>query len=462
MSAFPATALLPKQYSRLCTSWTKNSDGNVAGPIFEELSTVLHGVDYHTSVPRVKGGPKYLPETYQIRTVFAPVDTLITRSAAYSKYYHQELRSTTWGFTSIPSDWLWSDSGLQAPDTIKTVKARLYLKTMDKIKGDQANLSVDAFEAKETIKLLRDLTSIKRAADRFKREMSIKTTKRSKRQYVIVYDDNGNPTKQRRYFDTDGSRKRVIRARTSKSGSGVDLVYSDVDYNVGGKAAYFRDQWMQARFGIRPLIGSIFDTMKAMLNNRLNGKFTTRCTSTIKSELKKTQGLGTYESPLVTYKVFQDTRGVMISQWSFPPNQPFIQDFLSLNPIGIAWELLPLSWMADYFVNVGQTLQNWEDWFRFNSAYVGGMTTVVTREVRDVSSAGQTDYAIRYWPNGNPQDGVHSRREFGRSFCKVTRKERVIHSTLPAPGGLTAKVDLSAAKVLDVCSVISQILKSHG
>jgi len=55
MSAFPATALLPKQYSRLCTSWTKNSDGNVAGPIFEELSTVLHGVDYHTSVPRVKG-----------------------------------------------------------------------------------------------------------------------------------------------------------------------------------------------------------------------------------------------------------------------------------------------------------------------------------------------------------------------------------------------------------------------
>jgi hypothetical protein len=70
----------------------------------------------------------------------------------------------------------------------------------------------------------------------------------------------------------------------------------------------------------------------------------------------------------------------------------------SLNPLSIAWELAPLSFVVDYFVDIGDYLRNVETALLYNANFVGGYTSRLMRwecsyggpvSVQDVSNVDQ-------------------------------------------------------------------------
>lgn len=433
MSAFPATFLQLSNYQTFVSLLS-------TGPGFYSETTsesplVGFRVDYHHSVKRSKTSPKYLPQSYQLRRI------------SYGLHSSTDIRGYLGGTTTTvsratspywSSPWEYDAQDLISEDLRPSLAEQLLEKVFAQLKQDTANLSVDALEAKQTLKLIRSLLSVRKAAEEFSKAVSRKGPHRPKRKYVIVYDEHGRPTKERRYYDVPGSP-----GRDSK------------------RAAYIRDKWLEARYGIRPLVSSIFDTMKALLNQRITGNVTIKVRVKGHRKSKQVTGDGTSIFPFGEFDVVYDVRGSAVFSFGLPDSGSQLQNFASLNPAGWVWEALPLSFVADWFWNVGQTLQNWEDWFRYSSSFRGGATTFVEREVRTVSYRGYFSQPIRYYPNGNVvEDIVYERSLRGASQCIYTRKRREVHSALPSPSGVTSRVNLNSAKVVDLCSIISQKLKT--
>lgn len=434
MAAFPATNLLLSNYQTFVSSNFTGPSG--AQTEWSNRPFTGYKVLYHSSVKRTAGSPKYLPESYALKRISYGLHTSVSKYGFWGVLCTQVSCADTsyWGF---PVSWDWNADTLQSPSMSSAVKNRLLEKTLDKLKQDQANVSVDVIEARQTLRLIKSLVSVKKAAEEFERAMRKKGPYRPKRKYVVVYDHNGNPTKERRYFDSPGSPGRDSR-----------------------RAAYLRDKWMETRYGVRPLVSSIFDTMKALLNIHLSGAFTIKVSTHRENETIKTVGLGSNSSPSGRYYIHQDVRGYMVSRFRIPANASSVQDFFSLNPVGWAWEAMPLSFVADWFVNVGQTIQNWEDWFRFASYCEGSMTTLVTKEVRQVSYYGYSSSPVRYTASGRVADGTYVTSRNGSVQCIFTEKVRSVQSSLPTPCGPSVRVNLDSAKIVDLCSIISQKLRS--
>jgi hypothetical protein len=88
-----------------------------------------------------------------------------------------------------------------------------------------------------------------------------------------------------------------------------------------------------------------------------------------------------------SFPFFQETvrgkleqRGEMSTQWRIPPSRLLdLAKWSSFNPSGLAWELLPYSFVVDWFVDVGGYLRDLESAFLYRSSYVRGYFTHTRR-----------------------------------------------------------------------------------
>jgi hypothetical protein len=111
----------------------------------------------------------------------------------------------------------------------------------------------------------------------------------------------------------------------------------------------FGDYWMTYRYGIMPLAYSVRDVMKTM-----NRGIAVR---TRKHKSIKPQETGqSYPGPSVTYKVEEVTGSVElygeIFQY-FTSSEIARLTGVSMNPLVTAWELIPYSFVFDWFIGIG-------------------------------------------------------------------------------------------------------------
>jgi len=108
-------------------------------------------------------------------------------------------------------------------------------------------------------------------------------------------------------------------------------------------------QWMQYRYGIMPLVHSLNDIRK--LEYRSNS------VSTRKTRTVSAQPTGvTLPSPSTQYKWTDFEGDVVIKATVFQYFNQVSEAWhsgLGINPMRTAWELIPMSFVADWFVNVG-------------------------------------------------------------------------------------------------------------
>lgn len=137
--------------------------------------------------------------------------------------------------------------------------------------------------------------------------------------------------------------------------------------------------WLEYQYGWRPLVQTVYDCANRLVEPSLTDRWPLLV---LKTRAKEREPL-TLKRPAPYFPPFKERidslaihRGEMVAQWRIPPSR--LLDFsrwTSLNPAGIAWELMPYSFVVDWFIDVGGWIRNLESAMLFQSAFVRGYYT---------------------------------------------------------------------------------------
>lgn len=293
----------------------------------------------------------------------------------------------------------------------------------EQIRG-QGNLIVDLAESHQTLKMLKATLSLRKVVKTFFDELII----------------------PRKWSQPKGR----FRTQTLERSRGDDALRQRLDYMT--------DKWLEYRYGWQPLIYSIYDcattlTGKHFLNRQypVTEKASRRFVNVAKSP---TQG-----GQIVTTE-FTNVRMLTTCVFNIGYTNP-VMDFTSLNPLGIAFELMPLSFVADWVVNISGTLQAWENHVLFADRFVEGFRSyshLVTRGRR----ATFADYVPimpdpeRPGKNLPNPIGQHFRFEDSSFYEKEFRRSPL--SSLPRPGGIRVQPYFNAKRQLDAAALLHNLV----
>lgn len=294
------------------------------------------------------------------------------------------------------------------PRTDDTALASIF----DQIRGN-SNLAVDILEGGSTVKMLSNLRKLKKE--------------------VI---------------------KTVVSTKKSKRYKGLTTSQERLDF--------FTSKWLEGRYGWMPLIHSTYDAVET-LGKRFSGRLVpVRGRSTVKVEKLSVSGSPvSIADPLTRELRTLSYRTEVVCLFSLPEaNQ--LYDWTTLSPATLAWELAPLSFVADWFVNVGDLLSLWENHFIFASKFVRGYRTRSYKELITTRRSASYSSSPPRWPEGTPMDGIYARSLSGGD--RVIRKymNREVLYTLPLPSqGIRVRPELNAKRMLDAVSLFHTFTKSE-
>jgi hypothetical protein len=295
------------------------------------------------------------------------------------------------------------------PDFGRTLD-RCMEKIYDQLRGN-LNLAVDLAESAQTIRMLRNAVSLKKFVTRFSRE--------------------------------------VVKHRKFKSiPKGPTQSQRQVDYVTR--------KWLEGRYGWMPLIRSIYDAAE-QLRKRLEARtITVKARSGVKKEEKLNPLSGWADGwygGLENY--FSSYRTEVGCVFNMPDDTYSLANWTSLNPLAIAWELTPYSFIADWFLNVSQYLDGWENKVLYDRYFRGGYVTHSYVEHYTYFQVYTHDVPYTFWPDGQAITG--GRQSAAQSgYRRASGKDRQLLLSLPIPSGLRIDVNLNAKRMLDTSALIWQ------
>lgn len=210
--------------------------------------------------------------------------------------------------------------------------------------------------------------------------------------------------------------------------------------------------WLQFTYGWKPLLSDVFgiadESIRRVVATLEKVKATARLTLTGQRNLTR------YFLGANVPSVAQGTGSqacTIVCTLEVPSSSFDLARWTSLNPVSLAWELIPYSFVVDWFVDVGSYLRNLETALlyktRFRSGYVSELYAYDGTEVLK-----QGLYTI---PSGKlalltPLVGViQGDRRFQRSIL----------TSYPFPRAPTFQVDLSSNRLISAAALLRQLLK---
>jgi hypothetical protein len=209
--------------------------------------------------------------------------------------------------------------------------------------------------------------------------------------------------------------------------------------------------WLQWQYGWRPLLGDVYQAADESRRFCLGATSRFRGSKRENREVSTTQfhqiwpvGANQLVPVMVTGQFTQactinlaldDLNGFDLARWT------------SLNPISIAWELIPFSFVADWFFDLGSMLRATETALLYNSRFKGGYVSELYRVELD----GFVDFY-------QPPSGDCLLNKVG-SYRDDIQFQRTILSSYPLPRKPSVKVALGTERLLSAASLLRQMLK---
>jgi len=199
--------------------------------------------------------------------------------------------------------------------------------------------------------------------------------------------------------------------------------------------------WLQWKLGLSPLLSTFHDIVKEVNTSvvlktmRVQGK---RSKPIVAKEL-----LGDTDVTRITKVECSGVQGCDIRVQFRPSDSARVLRWASLNPIGWAWELTTLSFVVDYFYDVGGFLKDSETALAYANTFDSGYTTALFAfDARCVTrgNVGSLSY--------NLVGGV-----------RVVKFRRAVLGSWPFPRAPTFQRNLSSGRMLTIAALLSQGLK---
>jgi hypothetical protein len=204
-------------------------------------------------------------------------------------------------------------------------------------------------------------------------------------------------------------------------------------------------KWLEYQYGWRPLMQSVYDTAQQIIESP--------------QRLLTIRGRGSSASEEVTtfndYGQKHDSRAKLSARCEFkchflPPTvTQLASQFTSLNPVSIAWELIPYSFVVDWFVNVGGYIRDVETACLNASAFNRGYVTLTTLGSSSSSISGEYRYS----------DGVSYIFCAASSSRRQVSLNRSVLTSFPLPRAPRFSVNLGSGRLLNAAALLSQHLK---
>lgn len=196
--------------------------------------------------------------------------------------------------------------------------------------------------------------------------------------------------------------------------------------------------WMEWRYGWTTLgydIAAIYEVLKEPWSHVfVTGQAGTDTTSEPSGAGERGSRTEGYFSYAYTGKIDTSLRARVTAKWNGKT-----QNFVLANPLVTAWELVPYSWVADWFVSVGDTLRAWQ----------------VLSQVSEINASlgWKTTARIDFAETAMPSAGWSHVGNWGwtETFQSKGRIPTGIPFILPS-----ITVDLTTKRLLDVAAVCAQ------
>lgn len=198
--------------------------------------------------------------------------------------------------------------------------------------------------------------------------------------------------------------------------------------------------WLAYTYGVRPLCQTIFglaDESVRVVINRLNNN-TGRATQDVinpRVVVDTVHGLRTFTTKgtmkcSVTVGVRLYTPDFDLSRWT------------SLNPVSIAWELMPYSFVVDWFLNVGGYLRNMETYLLQSSKFHSGYRTNLVACNLTISDDRSTPTYLN----------------INTGSCNGVFLDRSLLSGYPIPNLPSFKANLGSSRLISAASLLANFL----
>lgn len=174
----------------------------------------------------------------------------------------------------------------------------------------------------------------------------------------------------------------VSRAKTTKQWWRAKVRRNNIEFEVKLKRHMhsFADNYLEFHFGWEPLMKDMYSALEISTSSNFKGLG------------HKAEGKGTVRSPETSY-IPRGGNGTMTSITEYPfshvrmgatividnPNHFLLNQMGLINPAVIAWELVPFSFVVDWFANVGSVLLSYTDFVGIR--IINGYTTFFNKKV---------------------------------------------------------------------------------
>lgn len=132
-------------------------------------------------------------------------------------------------------------------------------------------------------------------------------------------------------------------------------------------------KWLEYQYGWRPLVNSVYGTFDALMHRRIYTlkRVRGKARRFVRSENNFSDqfGVGSRERVIEVGRY----RYLIVAEYDLKNTQKqLLSGYTSLNPVGIAWELVPYSFVVDWLYDIGGYLRNMEGALLFGTNFVRG------------------------------------------------------------------------------------------
>jgi len=217
----------------------------------------------------------------------------------------------------------------------------------------------------------------------------------------------------------------------------------------GGSSRDIANGWLQFQYGWRPLLSDIFKVLDE--GNRIVLNAIERVSASAKQPLSgsvKTETVHGIPGCAVTHS----TTGKMACtiHMKYSVSQGFdLSRWTSLNPVSLTWEVIPYSFVVDWFLDVSSFLRNLETAVLYNAVFMGGYVSELFVD--------ETQCYLPYKVNvtGNNRDELFN---VMGSYRKVWFNRSVL-SSYPLPRRPSFEVKLGWQRLVSAGALVRQVFK---
>lgn len=218
-----------------------------------------------------------------------------------------------------------------------------------------------------------------------------------------------------------------------------------IKYIRGFHPRHWADRWLEYQYGWKPLVSSMYGTFNQIMQPPKMGRMRYEQRAREQSKKKSSTQVSGLPGINDTWVCDFSKRVEMKIELDFSNSTlQQLSGYTSLNPVGIAWELLPYSFVADWFFNIGGYLRCLENAFLLDLNFRSGYETTTTRLIELGNRAGTS------------MSGPDITTQSASTTRYTVTKQRSALGGFPVPARPTAKLDLGSSQILSGAALLYQ------